>query len=95
MKASQIVYEAIGVLAEHGWIKGHARTQDGFCALGAMAHVANRNNLSVSQMLSVLEQASASFGEGLMKYNDDPSTSYEDIVLTMKTVANKLEEEGK
>lgn len=93
-------YRAIEVLRERGWHQGDLADEHGaVCALGAY-HVAQTGSLSRwVTLLSLLrpgvwrgyvlldDLAYAEHGEELITFNDDPSTSYEDVELLLKKAA--------
>jgi hypothetical protein len=106
MRDSEIVREAIALLEKYGWIQGKAGSPDeGMCAIGALAYasaVQRGHANTLAGMLAgmfdtdhITAAVSNVVGGGVVAFNDNPSTSYEDVVLALKQAATNLEGVGR
>jgi hypothetical protein len=96
MKDSEILRGAIDQIERHGWIQGEAGSPDkGMCAIGALAYAAN---VTETGGIHAIEQAMVALtnvvGRGVVAFNDDPSTSSEDVLLALKQAAVNREAVG-
>jgi hypothetical protein len=93
MPDKNVFERAIDVLNERGWNQGRVEGPDGSrCLVGALLYV--KGDLSwVEEDVHLcavigLERDPDGFISPLPEWNDDPSRSYEDVVLALKEAAS-------
>lgn len=89
-KVSEAVLD---LLAEKGWIKGQYSNNEGFCLLGAASRLGRssgrdtdlrRAHQWATELRALLPPSPDLFRDRIVNFNDDPFTSYEDVVLLLK-----------
>lgn len=102
---TEILEDVLDLLSDPGkWTQGsYGKTSKGtdtwgndpnavsFCLLGAIQRVTNDRSASslfmfISQLTSKIER------ENIVKFNDDPNTTHEDVVLFLKTALYQMKE---
>lgn len=101
---SENVYDrALAVLDEYGWHQGDlGSNEEGYCAVGAICAVAANTwevGNAVEKLKSHLPEGvvaeNGPWGKGAVAtYNDDPSTTAEDIKLLFKQASAAHESKG-
>ena len=107
MKDSELIYESIGNLARYGWRRhGYGSPAEGFCIAGAVYFATGISPYEAgispyeepdklcSPLAAVTVVLRAKGYPHVARFNDDPQTTYEDVVLAMKEAAYELEEQG-
>lgn len=95
---SQILYKAADLINERGWWQGDWTGPNGeVCADQAVREVEDGTACSNSAWLALhLRCKGLTNGRrGVMGFNDDPSTTKEDVLLALKQAAYELESEGR
>ena len=88
MKASEVLTEARRRLLEDGWIQGKYQDDNGLCAAGAVlvsqghAAVFNDMHWRENPALNLLQELCPSTPSraGLTFWNDDPKTTFNDVM---------------
>lgn len=103
MKTSEALAQGAEYIAENGWCQNQLRDGDKVCAMGAIHAVTLRWSKTQPDHWTVVGQDPCSrarealvnrLGVSVPWWNDDPRTTQEDVILTMKTVAYELAERG-
>lgn len=101
---TEILEDVLDLLSDPGkWTQGsYGKTSKGtdtwgndpnavsFCLLGAIQRVTNdrlTSALFISQLTNKIER------ENIVKFNDDPQTTHEDIILFLKTALYQMNED--
>lgn len=89
MKTSKILYKAVDILHERGWIQGAIWEENGgVCAVGAICVAATS---SIIDEVRARDALKATVGQHIPAWNDAPERSFEDVLLAFKTAAYEAE----
>jgi hypothetical protein len=100
------VDRAIGVLETYGWIQGHfGQPYEGFCMIGAVTFASYDCDMEKYRDFIRDEQEVETYPSwplavwmeethrvGVAEFNDDPQSSYEDVILRLKEFRETLPE---
>lgn len=93
MTVADVLSTTRDILAERGWCQGSLRAADGSVCLVMAINVALsrhmreriRSDVTSTAVWEAIGQAVGSSGAGdIGRWNDDPSRTYEDVVLALK-----------
>ena len=79
MKTVDVLKQARQNIVEYGWIQGQYRTDEGYCALGAIEDVPVGDQTRLGAIGALLNQVPVTFG-GVAIYNDAEGRTKEDIL---------------
>ncbi len=95
---ASVLQDAVELIDQHGWCQGTGQDDDGrFCVEGAVNQVLiyerqYSDGLATASFHAIQINLPAPYTGGLPRYyNDDPSTSVEDIKLLFKRSIEALE----
>ena len=103
MKASEIVETAMGLISLKGWVRGHLKTDKGYCVLGAMKEAnGGRDRSSIMAFLmnpgpyglawEALREAGITGSPAV--WNDSVAADKNHVLEVMDRAAHDLRERG-
>lgn len=96
MKKSEIIRGGIEILHKDGWHQGSATGSDGSrCGMMAV-EISNPDKYYVSNfdLFTEMSKDIPKPFERFSKFNDLPTTTFEDVVISMERTASRLEAQG-
>ena len=96
MTPAEVLSKARDVLAERGWHQGGGEAKTGeVCTIRATYLAANRDKNLAWQVESLIaESVSLASAFNVPAWNDDPSRTYEDVILALKQAEELAVERG-
>ena len=100
MNAAEVLSKARDVLAEKGWCQGRLVDEGAVCLAGGVKvaagfHLDDIHWLDAPVMRGVFVALAAAIGsDSVVTWNDDPSRTYEDVVLALKQAEELAVERG-